>query len=81
MRKLLSEKSGRTVLKCFNRDLLAVLEYVCGEANKVYNCAVYYARQVWFKEKRFVKQGELCRQMKWNRHFTAMYVSSASASL
>jgi putative transposase len=58
-------------------ELAAVLEYVGGEANKVCNCAVYYARQVWFKEKRFVKQSELCRQMKWNPHFTAMYVSSA----
>jgi putative transposase len=60
-----------------DRELKAVLEYVCGEANKVYNCSVYYARQVFFKERRFVGQAELCRQMKWNSHFTAMYVSSA----
>ncbi len=33
-----------------DQDLRAVLEYLCGEANKVFNCSVYsvyYARQVW----------------------------------
>lgn len=60
-----------------NKDLRAVLEYLCGEANKVFNCSVYYARQVWFKENQFVKKGELCGQMKWNRHFNGMYASSA----
>ena len=29
-----------------DKDLRAVLEYLCGEANKVFNCSVYYARQV-----------------------------------
>ncbi|NEP46952.1 MAG: CBS domain-containing protein [Okeania sp. SIO2H7] len=43
-----------------DKDLRAVLEYLCGEANKVFNCSIYYARQVWFKENRFVKKGELC---------------------
>ncbi len=60
-----------------DKNLLAILEYLCGEANKVLNCSVYYARQVWFKENRFVTQNELCGQMKWNRHFNAMYASSA----
>ncbi len=60
-----------------DKELLAILEYLCGEANKVFNCSVYYARQIWFKENRFVGKGELCRQMKWNRHFRAMYASSA----
>jgi IS605 OrfB family transposase len=31
----------------------------------------------FFKENRLVTQGELCGQMKWNRHFNAMYASSA----
>ncbi len=60
-----------------DKNLSAILEYLCGEANKVFNCSVYYARQIWFKENRFVGKGELCRQMKWNRHFRAMYASSA----
>jgi IS605 OrfB family transposase len=60
-----------------NPEQRAVLEYLCGEANKVYNCAVYYARQVYFKTKRFPGRAEICSVMKWNRHFSAMYVSSA----
>ena len=56
-----------------DKNLLAILEYLCAEANKVFNCSVYYARQVFFKENRFVTQGELCGQMKWSRHFNAMY--------
>ncbi len=60
-----------------DKYLWAILEYLCGEANKVFNCSVYYARQVWFKENRFVTKGELCGQMKWNKHFNAMYASSA----
>ncbi len=61
-----------------NKDLFsAILEYACGEANKIYNCATYYARQVFFKEHRYVGKGELCRQLKWNRHFGAIYVSAA----
>lgn len=60
-----------------DKDLLAILEYLCGEANKVFNCSVYLARQIWFKEHRFIGRAELCRSMKWNRHFGAMYASSA----
>ncbi len=56
-----------------DQNLLAILEYLCGEANKVFNCSVYYARQVWFKENRFVTQGELCGQMKRNVQFLGMY--------
>ena len=59
------------------QNLLAILEYLCGEANKVFNCSVYYARQVWFKENQFLTQGKLCGQMKRNIHFNAMYASSA----
>jgi len=58
-------------------ELRAVLEYVCGQANKIYNCSVYYARQVFFKEKRYVNRGELNRVMKWNPQFTSMYVSAS----
>jgi hypothetical protein len=56
-----------------NQNLCAILEYICREANKIYNCAVYYARQIWFKTKRIVGRAQLCAQMKHNRHFGAMY--------
>ena len=31
------------------KELKAVLEYICQESNKLHNCAVYYARQIYFK--------------------------------
>lgn len=65
------------VLLSPDKELSAILEYVCTESNKIYNCAVYYARQVWFKAKRIVGRAELCAEMKHNRHFSAMYVSAS----
>ncbi len=62
-----------------DRELLPVLEYLCQQSNKVYNCALYYARQVYFKTKRLASYGELCAEMvrTKNKHFIAMYVSAA----
>ena len=59
--------------------LVPILEYLCEQSNKVYNCALYYARQVYFKTKQFVSYASLCAEMTRtkNQHFTAMYVSSA----
>ncbi|MFS8878473.1 RNA-guided endonuclease InsQ/TnpB family protein [Synechococcus sp. H55.10] len=62
-----------------DRKLVALLEYLCQQSNKVYNCALYYARQVYFKTKRLVSYAQLCREMvrTKNKHFAAMYASSA----
>lgn len=60
-----------------DRDTQAILEYLCSESNKVYNCAVYYARQMFFKTGRIVGRAEICSEMASNRHFGAMYVSSS----
>lgn len=57
----------------------SVIEYLCAESNKVYNCSVYYARQIYFKLGKFVGRASICEEMSRtkNRHFGAMYVSSA----
>lgn len=55
---------------------VCALEYLCGESNKVYNCAVYYGRQIWFKTKRIVTGFELTAELKSNHHFKAGYASS-----
>ena len=60
-----------------NHDIKAILEYLCSESNKVYNCATYYARQIWFKAKRIATRAEICSEMVSNSHFSAMYVSSS----
>jgi putative transposase len=31
-----------------SRELKAILEYACQEANKLTNCGIYYSRQLYF---------------------------------
>ncbi|AFY50165.1 transposase, IS605 OrfB family, central region [Nostoc sp. PCC 7524] len=60
-------------------DVQAIIEYLCTESNKVWNCSVYYARQIYFKTGKVIKRAEICAEMfrSKNKHFGAMYVSSA----
>lgn len=59
-----------------DKDTQAIFEYLCSESNDLYNCAVYYARQVWFKTGKIVSGFDLTAEMKTNRHFNAGYASS-----
>lgn len=62
-----------------DRDIQAIFEYLCSESNKVYNCSLYYARQIYFKTGRLVNRAAICNEMAQskNRHFGAIYVSAA----
>ncbi len=62
-----------------DKEIQAILEYLCSESNKVYNCSTYYTRQIWFKKGRMPGRAEICAEMARtkNQHFTAMYVSAA----
>jgi putative transposase len=53
-------------------ELRAILEYICSESNSLHNCAVYYARQIWFKTKRGVSSFDLINEVGRNRHFVAL---------
>src|SRR4028119_1424097 len=55
-----------------DKETQAILEYLCSESNKLHNCAVYYARQIWFKTKRFVTGFDLVKEVGGNRHFAAL---------
>lgn len=59
-----------------DKETQAILEYLCSESNDLYNCAVYYARQVWFKTGKIATGFDLTAEMKTNRHFNAGYASS-----
>ena len=59
-----------------DKETQAILEYLCSESNDLYNCAVYYARQIWFKTGKIVSGFDLTAEMKTNRHFNAGYASS-----
>ncbi|MDM9580229.1 transposase [Nostoc sp. GT001] len=65
------------VLIHVDKNLKAILEFICSEANKLSNCAVYYARQIWFKGKRYITKFELDSEMKSNRHFQTLYSQAA----
>ncbi|MDJ0692107.1 MAG: transposase [Xenococcaceae cyanobacterium MO_188.B32] len=53
-------------------DIEAVLEFICSEANKLTNCAIYYCRQMFFKAHKYVSNYELDEIMKSNLHFKAL---------
>ena len=55
-----------------NQDTEAVLEFICSEANKLSNCAIYYSRQMFFKAHKYVSNYELDEIMKSNLHFKAL---------
>jgi putative transposase len=59
-----------------DKETQAVIEYLCSESNSLYNCAVYYARQIWFKTGKIVSGFDLTAEMRTNRHFNAGYASS-----
>jgi putative transposase len=65
----------QVLIKC-DKDTQAIIEYLCYESNSLYNCAVYYARQIWFKTGKIVSGFDLTAEMKTNKHFTAGYASS-----
>lgn len=58
-------------------ELNAALEYLCRESNKLYNCTVYLARQLYFKAGKFSNGRWLSTQMKRNPHMKALYTSAA----
>jgi putative transposase len=62
-------------------QLKAILEFVCGESNKLTNCAIYYARQIYFKTGKIVKKFDLVNELKRNAHFGAMHSQAGQQCL
>ena len=60
-----------------DKELKAILEFICGESNKLHNCAVYYARQMYFKAKVFVRPFDLNSELKRNPHYSALCAQAA----
>ncbi|MEM1308969.1 MAG: transposase [Cyanobacteria bacterium P01_H01_bin.153] len=58
-------------------ELSAALEYQCRESNKLYNCTLYLAQQLYFKENKFSNGRWLSTQMKHNAHMRVLYTSAA----
>ncbi len=62
-------------------EVMAILEYLCTEANKLTNCGIYYCRQMLFKLGRFLSKAELDFELKSNPHFKAMRSACAQQTL
>lgn len=60
-----------------DQELKAVLEYICKESNNLHNCAVYYARQVYFKRQVCVRPFDLINELKRNPHYGALCAQAA----
>ena len=60
-----------------DKELEAVLEFICGESNKLHNCATYYARQMYFKAHQYVRPFDLINELKRNPHYGALCAQAA----
>ena len=52
--------------------LKAVREYICQQSNKLHNCAVYGARQMYFKRQTYVRPFDLINEPKRHPQWGAL---------
>ncbi len=64
-----------------DKDLKAVLEFVCEQSNKLANCGIYYARQLYFKTGKIIGKYDLYYVLKGNPHFRALMNHVAQQTL
>ncbi len=67
-----------------DKDLEALLEFVCTEANNLINCGIYYSRQFYFKTGLFPSRVDLHKQLgtiQKNKHYQALYSDTAQQIL
>ncbi len=58
-------------------ELRAVLKFICEEANKLHNCSVYYARQIYFKTGLCMGPFDIINELKGNPHYSTLYAQAA----
>ncbi len=64
-----------------NKELKAVLEFICQQSNSLINCGIYYARQLYFKAQKLIGKYDLEAEYKNNKHFKALYSQAAQQTL
>ena len=62
-------------------DTQAILTYLCEESNNLYNCGVYWARQIFFKTNRIVSKYDPIYAVGGNIHAQAMPSVAAQQTL
>ena len=67
-----------------DKEVQAILEYLCSESAKLSNCGVYYSRQLFFKTGRIPNRAELHKVLgteNQNLHYQAFYSDTAQQIL
>lgn len=67
-----------------DKDLKAILEFLCSESSKLTNCGIYYARQMYFKTGKIPSRADLHKVLGTeNRklHYKAFYSDTAQQIL
>ncbi|MEQ8755331.1 MAG: transposase, partial [Coleofasciculus sp. G1-WW12-02] len=59
----------------------AILDFICSEANKLTNCGIYYARQLWFKRRYLIGKYDLEKEYKSHKHFQVLHSQAAQQVL
>jgi IS605 OrfB family transposase len=62
-------------------SLFDLLTFICSEANKLSNCVIYYARQLWFKSWKKIGKFDLEEYLKDNPHFPVLFSQAAQQTL
>jgi lycopene cyclase CruP len=64
-----------------DKDLKAILEFICGESAKLSNCGTYYARQLYFKTGKIPGKFDLHKLLGVNSHFQSLHSQVAQQCL
>jgi putative transposase len=64
-----------------DKELRAILEFVCSESAKLSNCGTYYARQLYFKTGKIPSKFDLHRELGKNSHFSSLCAQAAQQVL
>ncbi|MGK7876018.1 MAG: RNA-guided endonuclease InsQ/TnpB family protein, partial [Xenococcaceae cyanobacterium] len=62
-------------------ELGNILEYLCSEANKLTNCAIYLGRQLWFKVHGYLNKYSLNAEYKGYSHYRSLHSQAAQQTL
>ena len=69
------------VLVSPDKDLIAILTFLCEESHKLTNMGIYYARQLYFKAKKAIGKFDLEKIYKTNYHYRVLHSQAAQQIL
>jgi len=67
-----------------DKEIKAILEFLCSEAQKLTNCGIYYSRQLFFKTGKIPSRADLHKELgtrNLNPHYQAFYSDTAQQIL